>query len=117
MSSSLNDSALEDSSSDTSEWIGLENIVLGSSIIYSQPPLVQERVCANISLIKHKQDCHYKSLTGLSFIIDMSLLSCDVVEQVMETEDSVSEYELIGCEIINAAWSDLALLKSKKKLI
>ena len=44
----------------------------------------------------------------------MSLLSCDVVEQVMETEDSVSEYELIGCEIINAAWSDLALLKSKK---
>ena len=44
----------------------------------------------------------------------MSLLSCDVVEQVMETEDSVSEYELIGCEIINAAWSDLAPLKSKK---
>ena len=114
MSSSLNDSASEDSSSDTSEWIGSENIVLGSSIIYSRPPLVRERVCANISLIKHKRDYHYKSLTGLSFIIDMSLLSCDIVEQVMETEDSVSEYELIGCEIINAAWSDLAPLISKK---
>ena len=75
---------------------------------------MRERVCANISLIKHKRDYHYKSLTGLSFIIDMSLLSCDVVEQVMETEDSVSEYELIGCKIINAAWSDLAPLISKK---
>ena len=47
-------------------------------------------------------------------MIDMLLLSCNVMEQVMEMEDSVFEYELIGCEIINAAWSDLAPLKSKK---
>ena len=54
------------------------------------------------------------TLTRLSSMIDMSVVSSDIEELVMVTEDSVSENEVIGCDGINALSSENASLKVNK---
>ena len=54
------------------------------------------------------------TLTRLSSMIDMSVLSSDIEELVMVTDDSVSENEVIGCDGIDALSSEIAPLKASE---
>ena len=48
-------------------------------------------------------------------MIDVSLLSSDIVELAMEIDDSLSDEELIGCEVIDAASSEYVYLRRKHR--
>lgn len=55
-----------------------------------------------------------RNLTRSSSMIDISVLSSDIEELVMETEDSVYENEVIGCDRIDALSSEIAYLTGNK---
>ena len=48
-------------------------------------------------------------------MIDVLLLSSDIVELAMEIDDSLSDKELIGCEVIDATSSENVYLRRKRR--